>query len=56
LRKANPKKVAVITEDNNIIKEELERRSPRPIKTNRGQPFWDISYHEEEEAQTSRYR
>lgn len=40
LRKANPQKVAVITEDNNIIKGELER-FPRPIKTNRGEPFWD---------------
>jgi hypothetical protein len=37
LRKANPQKVAVITEDNNIIKGELER-FPRPIKTNRGEP------------------
>jgi hypothetical protein len=40
LRKANPQKVAVITEDNNIIKGELERFA-RPIKTNRGEPFWD---------------
>mmetsp|Transcript_11689 Transcript_11689/g.19868 ORF Transcript_11689/g.19868 Transcript_11689/m.19868 type:complete len:295 (+) Transcript_11689:36-920(+) len=40
LRKANPQKVAVVTEDNEIIKRELNR-FPRPTKTNRGEPFWD---------------
>jgi len=40
LRKANPQKVAVVTEDNETIKRELNR-FPRPTKTNRGEPFWD---------------
>ncbi|KAK1739827.1 hypothetical protein QTG54_009586 [Skeletonema marinoi] len=40
LKKANPKKIAVVTEDNKIINAELQR-FPRPDKTLRGEPFWD---------------
>lgn len=40
LKKANPKKLKIVTEDNMIIKAEL-KNFPRPEKTNRGQPFWD---------------
>lgn len=40
LRKANPKKMAIINEDNRIIGAEL-MRFPRPDKTLRGEPFWD---------------
>ena len=40
LKKANPKKIAVVTEDNKIINAELQK-FPRPDKTLRGEPFWD---------------
>ena len=40
LRKVSTKKVAVVVEDNDIIKRELNR-FPRPSKTIRGEPFWD---------------
>ena len=40
LKKANPRKVAIVAEDNMIIEAELQN-FPRSGKTNRGEPFWD---------------
>lgn len=40
LKKENPKKVAIVAEDNMIIEDELQKFL-RPEKTNRGEPFWD---------------